>query len=577
MFRLRRFLKKYILQFVIGPICKLIEAIFELFIPLITADIIDTGVKNHDAGYVMTHGGLMLLLGVLGLCFALVCQKVASIASQGFGTQVRKALFRHINSLSHTELDKLGTPSLITRLTYDVNQLQLSVAMSIRLVTRAPFLVVGALIMAMSINMELSVIFLVASPLIAMVLFLIMNRSVPFFKKQQKTLDTVSLISGENLSGNRVIRAFGREKSEQERFNAANSSLADTALTAGRISALLNPLTYVIVQAAIIAIIWFGSNMVYDGELTPGQIIALVNYMTQILLAMIVVSNLVVIFTRTAASAARVNEVFDTKPSVVETNTEPLVPDEAAPAVEFDHVSFSYPDSGDALKDISFTLKRGETLGIIGGTGSGKSTLINLIPRFYDPTEGSVRVFGANAADYPFSQLRKLVGTVPQTASLFSGTIRDNICLGNRGADDETVARALRISQSAEFVEKLPDKVETAVSAGGKNFSGGQRQRLTIARAIAANPSVLILDDSASALDYATDAKLRRALKEETQGTTLIIVSQRIASVRYADKILVLEHGEAVGFGTHEELLESCPVYSEICMSQGVSAQEVRA
>jgi len=568
MFRLRRFLRDYKLQLIIGPICKLTEAVFELLIPLITADIIDNGIRNQNVEYVLQKGGLMVLLGALGLGFALVCQKSASIASQGFGTKVRNAMFRHINTLSHSELDRLGTPSLITRMTNDINRLQLAVAMLIRLVIRAPFLVIGALIMSMMIDLKMSLIFFAAAILIALVLFVIMNRSVPFYKRMQKKLDTVSLISRENLSGNRVIRAFGRQKSDEERFEKSNEELTQIAVKAGRLSALLNPLTYVIAQAAIIAVVWVGSEYVFIGGLQTGQIIALVNYMTQILLAMIVVSNLVVIFTNASASAARVNEVFDTKPSVTETEGRNLLPKANAPVIEFHQVSFGYSDNGHALKDISFTLKRGETLGIIGGTGSGKSTLVSLIPRFYDASDGKVLVDGYSVKDYSFSALRSKIGFVPQKAELFSGTIRDNMLWGKKDASDEEIETALKISQSYEFVSKMPEKTGKRISAGGKNLSGGQRQRLTIARALVGKPEILILDDSASALDFATDAALRKALHEETQGMTVIMVSQRVGTVRYADKILVLDGGELAGIGTHNELLHQCEVYREICLSQ---------
>ena len=574
MFKLRRFLKNYKLQLIIGPLCKLIEAVFELLIPLITASIIDVGVRNGDTAYVWRMGGLMILLGALGLCFALVCQKSASIASQGFGTQVRNAMFKHINTLSHNELDKIGTPSLITRMTNDINQLQLAVAMLIRLVIRAPFLVIGALIMAMSIDIKLSLIFFVASLLIALMLYIIMSKSVPFFKKIQKKLDSVSLISRENLSGNRVIRAFGKQNSEEERFAKSNEDLTKTAVTIGRISALLNPLTYIIVQVAIIAIVWFGSVRVNNGDLMSGQIIALVNYMTQILLAMIVVANLVVLFTKASASAARVNEVFETEPSVTEKTQEDISIDMNEPVIEFKNVSFGYADNGYALKNLSFKIERGTTVGIIGGTGSGKSTLVNLIPRFYDTSEGTVLVDGQDVKEYSFRQLRENMGIVPQTATLFSGTIKDNMKWGKRDATDEEIEKALKISQSYEFVSKLPEKTEKLITAGGKNLSGGQRQRLTIARALVSQPSILILDDSASALDFATDAALRKALSEETDNMTVIMVSQRVGTVRYADKILVLDNGELVGAGTHSELIKNCKIYHEICLSQ-LKAEEV--
>ncbi len=569
MWKLRRFLGAYRLQLTVGPVCKLIEAIFELLVPLITADIIDNGVRNNDVGYVLQKGGLMVLLGVLGLGFALVCQKSASIASQGFGTKVRNALFRHIHTLSHKELDRFGTPSLITRMTNDINRLQLAVAMLIRLVIRAPFLVVGALIMTMTIDMRMALVFWGAAVLIGLVLFIVMKRSVPYYKAMQNKMDAVSLISSENLSGSRVIRAFGRQESDKQRFREESEDFTRIAMRAGRLSALLNPLTYVIAQGAIIAVVWSGAWFVNEGELQTGEIIALVNYMTQILLAMIVLSNLVVIFTNAAASAARVNEVFDTQPSVTE--GQGAVPQEgtAVPCVTFENVSFRYEEGGGyALKNVSFSLPKGMTLGIIGGTGSGKSTLVQLIPRFYDCTEGVVRVNGVDVRDYTFPQLRSRIGMVPQKAELFSGTIRDNLRFGQKDASEEELIKALKIAQAYDFVQKTPEKLDKQIAAGGRNLSGGQRQRLTIARALVGQPDILILDDSASALDFATDAALRQALHEETAGMTVLMVSQRVGTVRYADKILVLDGGTVAGFGTHQELFRHCGVYREICLSQ---------
>lgn len=574
MFKLRRFLKSYKLQLIFGPLCKLIEAIFELIVPLVMADIIDTGIKNQDYVYVWQRGGLMILLGALGLCFALVCQKSASIVSQGFGTQVRNAMFKHINKLSHQELDKIGTPSLITRMTNDINQLQVAVAMLIRLVIRAPFLIIGALIMAMTIDLKLSIIFLIASPILALVLYIVMSRSVPFFKQIQSKLDKLSLITRENLSGNRVIRAFSKQESEKKRFNEKSDDLAKTAITVGRLSALLNPLTTVLINIAIVAIVWFGGGFVDKGELSQGEIIALVNYMTQILLAMIVVANLVVIFTKAFASTHRVNEVFETEPSVIE-GTKTKSDNNSNNEIEFNDVSFAYGKGKYALENISFKVEKGETIGIIGGTGSGKSTLINLIPRFYDPQKGDVIIDGMSAKEYTFSALRAKIGVAPQQAILFSGTIKSNLLWGNKAATNEDIEWALKVSQSYEFVSKLSDGIEHEVLAGGKNFSGGQKQRLTIARAIISRPEILILDDSASALDFATDAALRKALATETNGMTTIIVSQRVGTVRYSDKILVLDDGKLVGVGKHDELIKNCEVYKEICLSQ-LSAEEVK-
>lgn len=574
MFKLRRFLKSYKLPLIFGPLCKLVEAIFELIVPLVMADIIDTGIKNQDYVYVWQRGGLMILLGALGLCFALVCQKSASIVSQGFGTQVRNAMFKHINKLSHQELDKIGTPSLITRMTNDINQLQVAVAMLIRLVIRAPFLIIGALIMAMTIDLKLSIIFLIASPILALVLYIVMSRSVPFFKQIQSKLDKLSLITRENLSGNRVIRAFSKQESEKKRFNEKSDDLAKTAITVGRLSALLNPLTTVLINIAIVAIVWFGGVFVDKGELSQGEIIALVNYMTQILLAMIVVANLVVIFTKAFASTHRVNEVFETESSVIE-GTKTKSDNKSNNEIEFNDVSFAYGKGKYALENISFKVEKGETIGIIGGTGSGKSTLINLIPRFYDPQKGDVIIDGMSAKEYTFSALRAKIGVAPQQAILFSGTIKSNLLWGNKAATNEDIEWALKVSQSYEFVSKLSDGIEHEVLAGGKNFSGGQKQRLTIARAIISRPEILILDDSASALDFATDAALRKALATETNGMTTIIVSQRVGTVRYSDKILVLDDGKLVGVGKHDELIKNCEVYKEICLSQ-LSAEEVK-
>lgn len=574
MIKLLKYLKDYKLQLIIGPACKLLEAIFELIVPLVMADIIDVGVKSGDSGYVLKMGGVMILLGAVGLCSALVCQKSASIASQGSGTKLRNELFHHINILSFTELDKIGTPSLITRMTNDINQLQYAVAMLIRLVIRAPFLVVGAMIMATTINLKLSLIFFIASPLIALVLYIIMSKSVPLFKLIQKRLDRLSLISREGLSGARVIRAFHKEDKEQERFNEANNELARTAQNVGVLSALLSPLTYAITNLAIVAIVWFGGGLVDVGEMQTGEIIALVSYMTQILLAMVVVANLVVTFTKASASAARVNEVFELEPSIKSGSDKELALESSKDFIRFENVYFGY-GGGDVLKDICFTVQKGETVGIIGTTGSGKSSLVNLIPRYYDVSDGQVYIGGENVKKYPLSQLRKLCSVVMQKAVLFSGTIESNLRWGKKDATDEEINRALEIAQAKEFVDKLPNKIETPVTQGGKNFSGGQKQRLTIARAIIASSPILILDDSASALDFATDYALRKAIKNNTEDATVFIVSQRVSTVKDADRILVLKEGELVGNGVHEELFEQCEEYREICLSQ-LSREEVQ-
>lgn len=574
MWKLRRFLKDYRKQVIIGPIFKWMEAVLELIVPLVMAKIIDVGVKNADKGYVFRMGGLLLLIAAVSLGCALVCQYSASIASQGVGTNLRREMFDRINRFSHAELDRFGTHSLITRLTNDVNQLQVAVAMLIRLVVRAPFLAIGAVVMAFTIDVKLSLIFLVVFPLIVGVLYFVMNRSIPFFRVMQKKLDKISLITRENLEGARVIRAFSKQDAELSRFTSASDDLANTSVRVGRLSALLNPLTYVIMNLGIVAILWFGGFRVDSGRLTQGEIIAFVNYMTQILQALIVVANLVVIFTKASASASRINEVLETEPSVSDAVSGEVAPLADEAALEFDRVAFAYAGAEEpSLSGITVKLRPGETLGVIGGTGSGKSTFVSLIPRFYDATSGKVKVFGRDVKEYPLAELRRLVGTVPQKAAVVSGTIRENLRWAKPDATDEELWAALKTAQAESFVEALPQKLETRVEQGGKNFSGGQKQRLTIARALVGKPSILILDDSASALDFATDAALRKALRTETKGMTVIMVSQRASTIRYADQILVLDDGGMAGLGTHEELFENCPVYREICLSQ-LSAEE---
>lgn len=577
MYKLRRFLKDYKKECIIGPLCKLFEAILELFVPLVMANIIDVGIRNRDAGYVWAMGGLLVLLALLGWSSAMFTQYFASKASQGAGTKIRRALFRHINTLSHAELDKLGTPSLITRITNDTNAVQQSIAMMIRLLTRAPFIIAGSLVMAMTINLKLSLIFFGAALLIALTLYLVMTRSVPIFSAMQKKLDVISLISRENLSGNRVIRAFSKQKTECRRVDAATEDLAKTSIRVSRLSALLSPITYAVTDIAIILIVWFGAVDVNLGSMQTGDIVALVSYMTQILLAMVVVANLVTLMTRASASAKRINQVFETVPSVQERNTAPIAVDKNAPKIEFENVSFNYNDDGDEeLTSISFSVPRGATVGIIGGTGSGKSTLINLIPRFYDVSSGCVRVDGRDVRDYPFVQLRRQIGIVPQQSTLFSDTVRDNLRWRNSAATDEELIAALQTAQAYEFIQKLPNGLDSRVEQGGKNFSGGQRQRLCIARALVSHPELLILDDSFSALDLATDAALRKALKDSTSGMTVLIVTQRCSTVRSADLILVISDGVLAGKGTHDELMAGCEVYRDICLSQQTEKEAAR-
>lgn len=595
---LTRYLKSFRKQLIIGPFFKLLEAVFELIIPLVMANIIDKGIRVGDKQYVLKMGGVMILLGVLGLCFALICQYSAALASQGVGTMLRNDLFEHINSLSYKEIDKLGTNSLITRVTNDVNQMQLVVAMLIRLVIRAPFLVIGSAIMAMSIDLKLGLVFIVVAPLVSYVLYAVMSRSVPFYKIRQSKLDKVSLITRENLAGARVIRAFVRQDKERERFNEASDEVAEIAIRVGKLSAILNPASFTILNIAIIVILWCGGYRVESGALTQGQIIAFVNYMTQISLTLVVVANLVVLFTKGSASASRINEIFNTTSSIVqgagkeideaeydketieEASTKELnkTTNESCniPKIEFRDVSFSYLGNEEySIEDVNVAINKGETVGIIGGTGSGKTTLVNLMPRFYDVTKGSVLIDGIDVRNYTFTQLRKQFGIVQQKAALFSGTIAENLRFAKEDATLEEIQQAARTAQAEEFIESKSEKYDTYISQGGKNISGGQKQRLTIARALVGNPEIIILDDSASALDFATDAKLRKAIHDDCKDATVFIVSQRANSIRYADKIIVLDDGKVEGIGTHEELFERCEVYREICLSQ-LSEEEVR-
>ena len=574
MFKLLPYLKNYKKEVVIGPIFKLLEAIFELMVPLVMAKIIDIGVKNGDYNYVIKAGIALLVLGFLGLFCALVCQYSAAKASQGFGTDLRNDLFSHINSLSHSEIDIIGTSSLITRLTNDVNQLQLAVAMFIRLAFRAPFIIIGSAVMAMTLDLKLSIVFLFAIPLISLTLFWVMSKSIPFYSNIQKKLDKISLITEENLEGARVIRAFSKEENEKKRFFDASDDYTIASINVSKISALLNPLTSIIMNFAIVAILWYGGYRVNIGALTQGQIIAFVNYMTQISLTLVVFANLVVIFTKAFASGERVYEILEINSSITDKNIK-ISPVSNALKVEFKNVSFSYKGSNkNSLSNANIKVNTGETIGIIGGTGSGKSTLINLIPRFYEATEGEVLIDGVNVKDYNLNSLRDKIGIVPQKAALFSGTLRENMTLGNKNASDEEIKKAFDIAQASEFVSSLSKGLDTVILQGGKNLSGGQKQRLTIARALVKNPEILILDDSASALDFATDAKLRKAIKEETKNMTVFIISQRATSIKNADKIIVLDNGNIVGIGSHSELLKNCTVYKEICLSQ-LSSEEV--
>lgn len=566
-----RYFNGYRKQLILGPVFKLTEAVLELLVPLLMADIIDVGVKSGEPGYVVRQGLLMLCLGIVGLGCALICQYFAAVCAQGFGRGLRRDLFRRVFGLSQAQFEAQGADSLIIRLTSDVNQMQTGVNMFIRLAVRVPFLTAGSIVMAFVLNWKIALVFLAATPLIVLVLYLVMSRSLPYYTGIQRGQDTLARLAGENLEGARVIRAFSRQSDEIGQFGQTGDSLSALTIRVGRLSALLNPITSVIANLAIVGIVWWGAHIAQAGGIAQGQVIAMVNYMTQMLLALIVLANLIVTFTKAIAGAKRVSGVLAIESTMTRPETSaPAQP--GAPRIVFENVSFAYPDAGgNAVEGISFSLEPGRTLGVIGGTGCGKSTLVRLLTREYDVTGGAVRVDGVDVRDYTARDLRAKFGVVPQAARLFSGTVRSNLTLGARDASDETLWQALETAQGAEFVRGKPGGLDTPIEEGGKNLSGGQKQRLTIARALAKQPEILVLDDSASALDYATDAALRRALRERTAGKmTVVMISQRASTIRNADRILVLDDGRVCGCGTHEALLESCDIYREICRSQGI-------
>lgn len=574
MLKLIKYLKGYTLQSILAPLFKFLEACFELTVPIVMANIVDIGVKNSDSGYVWKMGIILVILGVLGLAAAITAQYFSAKAALGFGTALRHDFYKHLNTLSHAEIDKIGTSTMITRITNDINQAQTGVNMFLRLFLRSPFIVIGAIVMCLTVNVELTLIFAIAAPILGLIIYLIMTKTIPGYKRIQGRLDKVSLLTRENLSGVRVIRAFSRQKNEKQDFDEETAELMAAQIRVGRISALLNPLTFVVVNLAIAAILWFGGESVYSGDITQGELIALVNYMNQILLALIALANLIIILTKASASASRVNDMFNVHSTISDEGNTVQEAVDNVPSVEFKNVTFGYHTNKPSLEGLSFSIEKGETVGIIGGTGSGKTTLVNLIPRFYDATDGEVLIDGVNVKKYPIEQLRNKIGIVPQRAMLFKGTIRSNMQWGKSNATDEEIWQALETAQAAEFVKKLPDGLNSVVEQGGRNFSGGQRQRLTIARAVVMKPEILILDDSASALDFATDAALRSALKTDISETSVFIVSQRASGIQHADKIIVLDDGKPIGIGKHGELLGSCPVYREICLSQ-MSEQEI--
>ncbi len=553
-----------------APLFKFVETITDIVIPLIVANMIDIGVKSHDVKYIAIWGGIVVAFNIIGIASAIICAKLSAKACSGVSYEIRKGLYSHINTLSHAELDKFGTATLNNRMTHDVTRIETALGTFLRAVMRAPFLIIGSTIMAMIIDVKLSLLFLVVAPIIFFVVFFILKRTEPLYNKTQKDLDKVSEITRENLQGARVIRAFNKQQSEEQRFTAASKKLRRSAVKVVSISSLMNPLTVTIINFAIIAVMWFGGLQVNVGGLTQGQIIAFVNYLMQISAALVSLANVIISFIKAINCSARINEVFDTSPSVVETNHEFVQLDENidVPKLEFKNVSFSYSNSAKyAVNNLSFKASKGDTIGIIGGTGSGKSSVINLIPRFFDVTSGQILVDGINVKNYSFNQLRGKIGIVPQKAVLFKGTLKENLRWRKPDANVQDMQKALKISQSEEFVRELPDKYDFKIQAGGKNLSGGQRQRLTIARALIGDPEILILDDSASALDFATDANLRKALKEEVKAT-VILVSQRANTVKNANLIIVMDNGNVVGMGTHKDLLENCDVYKKIYLSQ---------
>ena len=565
---MKQYFQKYKLQFIMGPAFKLAEAILELFVPIVMSKIIDVGVKSGDTAYILKMGALMFALGAVGLLFAIICQYSAAVAQQGVGTDLRRDVFAKIHALSAADRAKFSNATLVTRLTNDINQIQSGVAMLIRLMFRSPFLIAGSLIMAMALDLRMSVIFLIAGALVSVIMYIVLSRSLPIYKKIQNKLDVLSRVVNENLSGVRVIRAFQKTKAERKRFSDENDEFTRIQVRVGRLNAFLNPLTFAVMNLGIVAVLYFGGKNVYAGHLTQGEVIAFTNYMTQILLSIIVFANVIVIFTKAAASMDRVKAVLATEPTMHEGKTE-TVNTENETAVCFEKVDFSFNTAEEkVLSDISFTVRRGQTVGIIGGTGAGKSALINLIWRLYDTDSGTVSVFGKNVKDYTYHALRNAVHIVPQGGALFKGTVRDNLLCGKTDISDVQIETALRVSQAWEFVQQLPEGLNAPVEEGGKNFSGGQRQRLTIARALVGNPEILIFDDASSALDFATDLKLRRALQETYKDKTVIWVSQRVSSVKSADKILLLDDGELCGIGTHEELYRDNELYREICRSQ---------
>ena len=568
--KLFRFFKNYKKEMIISPLFKIFETVSEIIIPILVAQMIDVGVANHDANFVILYGCIVIGLYIVSILSSIFSQKYAALAATGISYDIRKSMYQHINTFSHKELDKFGTATLNNRMTHDVSRVEQAIGKFLRLIMRSPLILIGAIISSMVIDLKLSLIFIAITPIIVGIVLFTLKITDPLYNKAQKTLDKVSEITRENLQGVRVVRAFNKQADEERRFTVASKSLRKAGIKVTNVSSLLSPITTAIINFSVIAIMWFGGLQVNVGSLTQGEIIAFVNYMTQISTALVTVANMIIALIKAQTCAKRINEVFDTKPSIVETNSAPIeiTADTQTPKIEFQNVSFAYDNNAKyAIKNLNLKIMPGETIGIIGGTGSGKSSIINLIPRFYDASQGAVFVDGVNVNNYSFHQLRSKIGLVPQKAVLFKGTLKENLRWRKQDASLEEMSKAVKISQSEEFVNELDGKYDYKVQAGGKNFSGGQRQRLTIARALVGDPEIVIMDDSASALDFATDAALRKAIKENVK-STVILVSQRAGTVRNADKIVVLENGNVVGIGKHKELLECCPVYKEIYDSQ---------
>lgn len=589
--RLFSYMKDYKLESILGPLFKMLEASFELFVPLVVARMVDVGIRGRDSGYILKMGGVLVLLALIGLACSLTAQYFAAKAATGAATSLRNDLFSHIGRLSYTEIDTVGTSTLITRMTSDINQVQSGINMTLRLLLRSPFVVFGAMVMAFTVDVRSAFVFVVTIPVLCVVVFGIMAVSMPLYKSVQRQLDKVLLTTRENLMGVRVIRAFNRQKSETEKFDRENGNLVRMQVFVGKISALLNPVTYVIINIAVVAVIWVGAEQADSGIITQGKVIALVNYMSQILVELIKMANLIIIISKAVACMNRVDSIFKVESSIEDKgrhgsrkpgsqnsgsqNPGPQNPALRIPKVEFKDMEFVYAGAKEpALKDISFCAMAGQTIGVIGGTGSGKSTLVNLIPRFYDAASGQVLVDGTDVKEYSLDELRDKTGVVPQKSVLFKGTLRDNMRWGKQDASDEEIYRALDTAQAREFVDSKGEGLDLYIDQGGHNLSGGQRQRLTIARALVRRPEILIMDDSASALDFATDASLRKAIRENTGDMTVFIVSQRATTIKSADTILVLDEGRLAGMGTHKELLKDCQVYREICLSQ-LSKEEV--